>query len=293
MLHASDVATIGFPDFEESQVLEVFAGEAFDPGADSWLVRGPDGAVACWGYLDGEAGDPFCEAYQDPGVTAALQGPMMSLLVERAIERARAAGLAEVTLGAGAVIGTEDHYIAVIESHGFAFRNHSARMTRPLTGDEKRPVPPDGVVIRQMRPEELPLHHEMIVTAFADTSHPETQSLAALTEETVRPQPGTAWDEWLMAEVDGEIAGTLRSSNQSADKNEGWVKRLAVRPAYRGRGVARALLETAFAIYAEKGRVAVGLGVDTGNPTGAYRLYESVGMTPAYRCNDYERTVTL
>jgi hypothetical protein len=41
-----------------------------------------------------------------------------------------------------------------------------------------------------------------------------------------------------------------------------------------------------------KGRDAAGLGVDLTNPTGAYRLYESLGMYPVYETDIYERTVS-
>jgi GNAT superfamily N-acetyltransferase len=69
------------------------------------------------------------------------------------------------------------------------------------------------------------------------------------------------------------------------------AENLAVRRAYRGRGIARALLSTAFAEYANKGRVRAGLGVDLTNPTGAYDLYRSVGMYPAFEADMYERSV--
>jgi mycothiol synthase len=59
-----------------------------------------------------------------------------------------------------------------------------------------------------------------------------------------------------------------------------------------GRGIARALLSAAFATYTAKGRDAAGLGVDLTNPTGAYRLYESLGMYPVYETDIYERTVS-
>ena len=61
------------------------------------------------------------------------------------------------------------------------------------------------------------------------------------------------------------------------------MKNLAVAKEFRGRGLGRLLLQTAFATYAAKGCTAVGLGVDMTNPTGAYRLYESVGLQPVLR----------
>lgn len=53
---------------------------------------------------------------------------------------------------------------------------------------------------------------------------------------------------------------------------------LGVRPAWRGRGLGRALLVHAFGDFHRRGERRVGLGVDSENATGATRLYESVGM---------------
>ncbi|MEV6527054.1 GNAT family N-acetyltransferase [Longispora sp. NPDC051575] len=290
MLHASDMVAIGFPDFDESQVTEVLTATGFDPEADSWLVRDPAGRLVCWGYLEDGDQEIYCEAYQHPEEPAELQRTMIALLTARAVERARAKGSTELGLAAGAVPGTEERYIGFLAEAGFEFATQHARMSRPLDGDEKAPVPPEGVVIRVMRPEELRRFDEIAVTTFADTAHPLHRSFEEFQATLTGEVP---WDEWLVCEVDGGMVGVLRSSNQALDRNEGWVRTLGVLAAYRGRGLARMLLETAFALYAEKGRTAVGLGVDTTNPTGAYRLYESLGMTPAYVANIYKQTVPV
>jgi hypothetical protein len=44
-------------------------------------------------------------------------------------------------------------------------------------------------------------------------------------------------------------------------------------------------------VYAGKGRKLAGLGVDLTNPTEAYRLYASVGLSAAYEADIYEREV--
>jgi ribosomal protein S18 acetylase RimI-like enzyme len=56
--------------------------------------------------------------------------------------------------------------------------------------------------------------------------------------------------------------------------------------------VASALLLTAFAAFREAGFAKVGLGVDSGNTTGAMALYEGLGMTATHRYDLYERAFT-
>jgi ribosomal protein S18 acetylase RimI-like enzyme len=56
------------------------------------------------------------------------------------------------------------------------------------------------------------------------------------------------------------------------------VRELGVLPAYRGRGIASALLCDVLAGYRQRGRAWAGLAVDVNNTTGARRLYERLGL---------------
>jgi GNAT superfamily N-acetyltransferase len=65
-------------------------------------------------------------------------------------------------------------------------------------------------------------------------------------------------------------------------RRDGWVDSLGVRRPWRGRGVASALLEHSFNAFLEAGMTHSMLGVDTENPTGAFRVYENVGYEPRH-----------
>ncbi len=58
---------------------------------------------------------------------------------------------------------------------------------------------------------------------------------------------------------------------------QGWTGLLGVRPAWRGRRLAPALLAAAMRAFAADGMQKAGLDVDTGNASGALRLYEGMG----------------
>jgi mycothiol synthase len=60
--------------------------------------------------------------------------------------------------------------------------------------------------------------------------------------------------------------------------SQGWVGLIGVRPAWRGRKLAPALLADVMRAYAADGMKAAGLDVDTGNATGALGLYEGMGF---------------
>ncbi|GAA2840657.1 GNAT family N-acetyltransferase [Crossiella cryophila] len=289
LVHASDIAAVGFPDFDESEVTATLTAPGFDPATDSWLVRDRERELTGWGYLDSpndSAGEMFCEAYARPGADPAVQATLITLLLDRIAARTKAAGRSEVIAKAGAV-PTEEAYLRVLAAAGFELERQHARMARPLTGTEQPPEPVPGYTLRPLRTEELRDCHEVLRTTFAETAHPLHSTFAEFAAT-----PGIQWADSLAAEADGGgLAGVSVCSNQAVADNEGWIKWLGVLPEHRGRGLASALLRAGFAGYAAEGRTKVGLGVDTTNPTGAYRLYESVGMTAAYRTNIYRQTI--
>ena len=58
----------------------------------------------------------------------------------------------------------------------------------------------------------------------------------------------------------------------------GYVGAIGVRPAWRGQGLGKALLQRTFAEFRRRGTTRVTLDVDSQNATGAVALYERVGM---------------
>jgi len=69
-----------------------------------------------------------------------------------------------------------------------------------------------------------------------------------------------------------------------------WIGQIGVRPAARGRGLARAMLLRTLALAASDFEI-VKLDVDSENADGAGRLYESAGFTPLRTAVVYERLV--
>ena len=80
--------------------------------------------------------------------------------------------------------------------------------------------------------------------------------------------------------VDGSAVGVAWCSIDNLDdgRQEGWIKRLAVRPGFRGEGLGRALLAASIDALRAAGQREIYLSVDSGNETGALALYESAGF---------------
>jgi mycothiol synthase len=84
---------------------------------------------------------------------------------------------------------------------------------------------------------------------------------------------------WFVGLDGEEIAGLcLGNRREGANQETAWIHVVGVRPAWRRRGLALALLCTGFGALYEQGSRRIGLEVDTQNPTGATRLYEKAGM---------------
>lgn len=297
LVHASDIAAVGQPDFSPDDVREALAGSPYvEAERDSLLAYAPDGTLAGWTYVENDNGGDrdFVEVYTHPEIGRPAQVPLLALTLARVAERARELGHATMTVRAGAV-PTEKPYIGVLLDAGFAFVKRYARMQRSLAGVPAQPPPaPDGIAIRAVDPDDdadLRLFHRILDTAFRDTPDYQPRTYEQW-REWVDGQSSVAWDEWLVASDRGTPAGVLQSSNQALDDNEGWVRMLAVAREHRRRGIGEALLRRAFARYAAKGRAKAGLGVDLANPTEAARLYRAVGMTPVYEADIYERAIT-
>lgn len=94
---------------------------------------------------------------------------------------------------------------------------------------------------------------------------------------------------WFLAMDGDEIAGfALCRPYASRDPAMGWISTLGVLPSWRRRGLGLALLRHAFCEFKARGKLQVGLGVDSENLTGATQLYRAVGMRIAHEQRLFE-----
>jgi GNAT superfamily N-acetyltransferase len=139
-------------------------------------------------------------------------------------------------------------------------------------GDEPPAEP--FIAIESFGEDEGQAFHAALEEAFADHWEP-------------HPEPFETWWQrqigrsnydptlWFVIRDGDEIAAIARNETR---ESAGYVGALGVRRPWRGKGYARALLHHTFREFHRRGLRRVTLGVDAANPTGATRLYESVGM---------------
>jgi GNAT superfamily N-acetyltransferase len=118
--------------------------------------------------------------------------------------------------------------------------------------------------------------------------------------QRLREDPGHRWDHWWLALIDedgDQVPGGALVSSVSPPDSTGaagsYVDYIGVHRRARGRGVAKALLNTVLADAAARGRNRVALEVDADSPTGADGLYRSMGWETAYVTESWQRDLTV
>jgi mycothiol synthase len=141
-----------------------------------------------------------------------------------------------------------------------------------------RPVPPPelppGISMRDYRPEDAREAHRVIDDAFSewpgrDPEPFEVWAVTTLSHPRMSP-------ELSPLAFDGEELVGVVISVDFPEFDEGWIDQVATKASHRNRGIAQALLMSAFTGFRARGRKVAGVATDS--RTGALGLYEKVGM---------------
>jgi mycothiol synthase len=87
---------------------------------------------------------------------------------------------------------------------------------------------------------------------------------------------------------DGEPAGYVQMANANYHLNGGYVDLIGVSHKFQGLGLGQLLLQHAINFSVDQGRGFIELNVDTGNESGALKLYEKLGFKPNSSWVQYE-----
>ncbi|MGE5272467.1 MAG: GNAT family N-acetyltransferase [Verrucomicrobiota bacterium] len=182
-------------------------------------------------------------------------------------------------------LAADRHAAQLLTARGFAPVRHFYRMAIDLTAPPPDPEWPPGFDVSVFQPGEEELLRRVMEEAFSEHWGYEPDDLDHW-RRTVFETPW--WDPslvYLVREGDEVAAAEINSVRLGS----GWVGSLGTRKPWRGRGLGRALLLTAFGELYRRGETRVALGVDAGNETGATQLYENVGMRIAWQADVYEK----
>jgi ribosomal protein S18 acetylase RimI-like enzyme len=151
---------------------------------------------------------------------------------------------------------------------------------------------PEGLEIRPAKPEHVRAVWDATVEAFRD--HWGATEQSDNDYDAWRKHPANQPEMWVIAWDGDQVAGSIlnfvnREYNERTGRKLGYTENISVRRPWRRRGLARAMLAHSMAMFRDMGMTQTALGVDTQNPSGALRLYESMGYEVISRSTNYRK----
>ncbi|MGP0586805.1 GNAT family N-acetyltransferase [Paenibacillus timonensis] len=283
-----DTEDLGAPDIVLNDVLNMWSG--FDLDHNVWVAEDENDDLVGYAFLEEDSEEKLFSygcvrpSARGRGVGAAL----VAVLEARALALRDESGQAKRLQGM--IPSTCNDAVALFEGLGFTPVRYFKRMALRLDAEPASAVIPEGFFLEPfVKGRDEQTVYEAYTEAFADHWDFAVPSLEKFVERTQLPTFDERW--WIIArDVEGTVAGFVlcRMSDDLL-----YVEHLGVCRRYRGRGLALALLQGAFASSYHAGQFNVSLGVDAANPTGAYRLYEKAGMKPENEISIYEKTFPI
>jgi len=257
--------------------------EWVDLERDSWLFDDDGRVVAAGWFL----------VHGDIGMHAGLVAPdakrqgLGAQLVARSEEAARGRGVSKLHTWA---LDGDTAAAALFGAHGYRAVRRFYEMAIELDAEPDAPALPEPLRLEPFREADAEAFHAATADAFQD----HWEWTAAPFEEWWDTRRGQHADAdgslWFVIRDGTEIAAVIR--NEANRNGGGYVGVLGVRKPWRGRGLGKALLYRTFAEFWRRGLPRVTLGVDAESPTGATKLYESVGMHVENATVVYEKAAT-
>lgn len=268
-------------------------------GLGSWtrrqrVVRDPEGRLQGWAVAhDRAVGRTNVELAVAAGEPAgAVARALLGWVRATGALLARLRGVPETQLDA-TPSATDRRTHAWLTAGGYHPVRDWLQMVRPVTDEDAQAAAAlrPGVSVRRVREhasglpvaEDVQTVHQLLEESFADHFNSYRESFGEFVQR-LREDPWHRWDHWWVAELTDAgrplPAGALISSVSPPDaqgRYGSYVDYIGVHRRSRGRGVAKALLATAVADTAERGRQRIGLEVDAASPTHADQLYRSLG----------------
>jgi mycothiol synthase len=268
---------LSFPGFDATRIVHVLPNAT--DGLDACCIGVP---------LPGPAGVSYL---MDLNIRperrqAALEDELLHFMEAQAADWCRREGTT-ATLQAG-VPSHQAHRLEFYARHGYQPQRWFLELERDLT----QPIPdlpdPDNLVIRSLQPAtDAVAVYTAFWEAFQDHWNPPNLTLEQFTHMTQGPHFRPELN-LLALTTNGEPAGLCLCSirddyNQQNNTTEGSVDILGVRRPFRRAGLGRALVARGLHALHAAGMTATIIGVDADNPTGATRLYASIGFTERKR----------
>lgn len=284
---ADDRNELGKPDIDESDVTEWWSQPHHDKSRDAWVLERDGVPVGYAHTTDRNREGKFAtdvwviDEHDEQGYDELLVTAMA-----RAGQIAEEQSLAKREVITWSVMGRERRS-QWLTARGFTQVRRFYRMEVHLT-EAPQPVLDAGVTITPLGTDVEARRTFQQLMSDAFVGH---WGYVAVDYDTwlarASASPHLDWDTIWIARVDGVPAAGLKMRLYD---DIAFIDNIGTLKEFRGRGLAIALLRTAFAESLRRGQPHVELGVDTENDTGAVRLYVKAGMSVAFAHDEWRWT---
>jgi GNAT superfamily N-acetyltransferase len=253
-----------------------------DVERDARVVRDGDRVVG-YGVVRERGEHWLVEGYVHPDAHGRGIGQLIAAELEEDVARGGARGVRNAILEADSTARD------LLESLGYRALRVFREMRIELEAPPPAPEWPDGLRVVPFDPERDAVEfHAAHQEAFADAWDLNPREFESWSKGHLGSERFDA-TLWCVVRADDEIAaGTISTGDTYGG---GFVHALFTRRPWRNQGVGAALLADAFGRFWERGEGSIGLGVDAASDSGAFRLYERAGMSPALGWVMYEKAL--
>ena len=266
--------------------------------ADTLLIFTPEGQAAGFAqFIEDTPPTPYdVDTWVHPAYMKTGVGGALLQWIDQRAQRA----LAHAPAGVPASI--EHMYVYAqnraaqqrLEKFGYERERVFYRMAIEFNTPPPEPQLPAGITIRSFR---RGVEERALYAAFAEAQTDEWGQENPLSFDKwayylIEVEENFDPEAWFLA-VEGEtiVGYALCRWDRAGEPDRSTVRYLAVRRAWRKRGIALALLQAAFGGMYRRGKRGAGLGVDATSYTGADRLYVRAGMQRAFETLRYRKAL--
>ena len=170
---------------------------------------------------------------------------------------------------------------AWLEDRGYIATEWEAGLVRPHLDELPARALPDGIELREVRPEDLRTIFDAHWEAFRGEWDFREQADSDWVEFIEHPYRDTSL--WKVAWAGDDVVGQVKSyinaeENEARGIRRGYAEYISTHRDWRNRGIAGTLLAWSLQELRQRGCTEAALGVDTNNPGGAFHLYTSLGF---------------
>lgn len=256
-------AATGVADIDPEDVRSDWARPGFDLATD--------GVAVCEGDRLAATAEVF-KNRADVNVHPAFEGLGIGTWLMRWTEdRSRTLGRPSV---AQTLADTELGAAELLQRNGYGYGHTSWMLAIEMAARPAEPNFPKGISVRTFVPGvDDEAAYRVVEDAFNEWPSREPATFDEWAVSTIRRRDFEP-DLLQLAMAGEQVVGVVYSIDYPND--DGWIQQVAVAATHRHRGIARALLQRAFAMSWDRGDRVCGLSTDS--RTGALGLYEKVGM---------------